>query len=69
MADHTDEDAEVIDFTKARADRAPGVRCPCGSGWFKVSAVTLERGRDGFARVTGYVLPVTCNECGKDAPL
>lgn len=46
--------------TRTVNDAYPGLKCGCGSAWFNAE-VCLE-GR----QVSGYMLPITCRECGTE---
>lgn len=60
MADDIPTDySNVIQFTGHRPS-TPNYQCGCGSEWFNASIVLTGR------EVTGYLLPVTCAECGKE---
>ena len=60
MADDISNDhSNVIQFTGQRS-ATPNYQCGCGSEWFNSSIVLTGR------EVTGYLLPVTCTDCGKE---
>lgn len=60
MADDIPNDySNVIQFTGQRS-AIPNYQCGCGSEWFNASIVLTGR------EVTGYLLPLTCAECGKE---